>query len=80
VVHLCIIKVKANVSIGLNDIFETMCVGFEGRLQCSQNGKLYCEIQTVQLVFNYRFGSSNFQTKSRRERDRDQKSSGSGKF
>ena len=65
-VHLCIIKAKANVSIGLNDIFETMCVGFEGRLPCSQNGKLYCEIQTVQLVFNYRFGSSNFQTKSRR--------------
>ena len=41
-VHLCIIKAKANVSIGFNDIFETMCVGIEGRLPCSQNGKRPC--------------------------------------
>jgi len=66
VVHLCIIKAKANVSIGFNDIFDTMRVGFEGRLPYPQNGKFYWESQTVQLGFNYRFGSSNFQAKSRR--------------
>lgn len=60
VARSCILKSKGNVSTGLNDILETIRVGFEGHLPYSQNGKLFCESQDVQLGFNYGFESSNF--------------------
>jgi len=43
-------------------------------------GEFNWESQTVQLGFNYRFGSSKFQAKSRRQRDRDEKNNGGGMF
>lgn len=78
--RLSVLKGKGNVSLGFNDVFDTMRFGFEGRLPYPQNGKFYWESQTVQLGFNYRFGSSKFQAKSRRQRDRDEKNNGGGMF
>jgi hypothetical protein len=38
------------------------------------------EVSTIQLGFNYRFGSNKYQSKSRRERDNDEKNGGGGMF
>jgi outer membrane receptor protein involved in Fe transport len=78
--RLSVLKGKGNVSLGFNDVLDTMRFGFEGHLPYPQHGKFYWESQTVQLGFNYRFGSSKFQAKSRRQRDRDEKSNGGGMF
>jgi hypothetical protein len=77
---LNILKGKGNISLNYNDIFNTMRFGFEGRLPYPQNGRFYWESQTIQLGFNYRFGSNKYQAKSRRERDSDEKNSGGGMF
>ena len=78
--RLNILKGKGNISLNYNDIFNTMRFGFEGRLPYPQNGRFYWESQTIQLGFNYRFGSNKYQAKSRRERDSDEKNSGGGIF
>ena len=78
--RLNILKGKGNISLNYNDIFNTMRFGFEGRLPYPQNGSFYWESQTIQLGFNYRFGSNKYQAKSRRERDSDEKNSGGGMF
>ena len=78
--RLSVFKGKGNISLNYNDIFNTMRFGFEGRLPYPQNGRFYWESQTVQLGFNYRFGSNKYQAKSRRERDNDEKNGGGGMF
>ena len=78
--RLNILKGKGNISLNYNDIFNTMRFGFEGRLPYPQNGRFYWESQTIQLGFNYRFGSNKYQARSRRERDSDEKNSGGGMF
>ena len=78
--RLNILKGKGNISLNYNDIFNTMRFGFEGRLPYPQNGRFYWESQTIQLGFNYRFGSNKYQAKSRRERDSDEKNSGGAMF
>ncbi|MFL2576149.1 MAG: TonB-dependent receptor domain-containing protein [Flavobacteriaceae bacterium] len=78
--RLKILKGKGNISLNYNDIFNTMRFGFEGRLPYPQNGRFYWESQTIQLGFNYRFGSNKYQARSRRESDSDEKNSGGGMF
>lgn len=78
--RLNVLKGKGNISLNYNDVFNTMRFGFEGRLPYPQNGRFYWESQTIQLGFNYRFGSNKFQAKSRRERDSDEKNGGGGMF
>jgi outer membrane receptor protein involved in Fe transport len=78
--RLSVFKGKGNISLNYNDIFNTMRFGFEGRLPYPQNGAFYWESQTIQLGFNYRFGSNKYQAKSRRERDNDEKNGGGGMF
>ena len=78
--RLNILKGKGNISLNYNDIFNTMRFGFEGRLPYPQIGRFYWESQTIQLGFNYRFGSNKYQARSRRERYSDEKNSGGGMF
>ena len=78
--RLSVLKGKGTVNIGFNDVFDTMRFRFEGRLPYNQVGAFHWESRTVQLGFNYRFGSNKYQAKSRRERDSDEKNSGGGMF
>jgi outer membrane receptor protein involved in Fe transport len=78
--RLSVLKGKGMVNIGFNDVFDTMKFRFGARKPFPSGGEFNWESQTVQLGFNYRFGSSKFQAKSRRQRDRDEKNNGGGMF
>ena len=78
--RLSVLKGKGMVNIGFNDVFDTMKFRFGARKPFPPEGEFNWESQTVQLGFNYRFGSSKFQAKSRRQRDRDEKNNGGGMF
>ena len=76
--RLSVLKGKGTVNIGFNDVFDTMRFRFDGRLPYNQVGAFHWESRTVQLGFNYRFGSGKYQAKSRRQRQNDEKSGGGG--
>lgn len=78
--RLNVLKGKGTVNIGFNDVFDTMKFRFGARKPFPSEGEFNWESQTIQLGFNYRFGSSKFQAKSRRQRDRDEKNSEGGMF
>ena len=78
--RLNILNNKGSLSLGFNDIFDTMRFRFEGRLPFEQVGAFHWESRTIQLGFNYRFGNSKFRAKSRRKRANDEKSGGGGLF
>jgi outer membrane receptor protein involved in Fe transport len=78
--RLNVLKGKGTVNIGFNDVFDTMKFRFGARKPFPSEGEFNWESQTIQLGFNYRFGSSKFQAKSRRQRDRDEKNNGGGMF
>ena len=76
--RLSVLKGKGTVNIGFNDVFDTMRFRFDGRLPYNQVGAFHWESRTVQLGFNYRFGSGKYQAKSRRQRQNDEKNGGGG--
>lgn len=78
--RLNVLKGKGTVNVGLNDVFDTMNFRFSGRLPFEQEGEFNWESRTIQIGFNYRFGSGKDRAKSRRQRDNDEKSGSGGMF
>ena len=78
--RLNVLKGKGTVNIGFNDVFDTMRFRFGARKPFPSEGEFNWESRTVQLGFNYSFGSGKYRAKSRRQRDNDEKSGGGGMF
>jgi outer membrane receptor protein involved in Fe transport len=76
--RLSVLKGKGTINLGYNDVFDTMRFRFGTNKPFPSSGEFNWESRTVQLGFNYRFGSSNYRAKSRRQRENDEKSSGGG--
>jgi outer membrane receptor protein involved in Fe transport len=78
--RLSVLKGKGTINFGFNDVFDTMRFRFGARKPFPSEGEFNWESRTVQLGFNYRFGSGKYRAKSRRQRDNDEKSGGGGMF
>jgi iron complex outermembrane receptor protein len=78
--RLSVLKGKGTLNFGFNDVFDTMRFRFGARKPFPSEGEFNWESRTVQLGFNYRFGSGKYRAKSRRQRDNDEKSGGGGMF
>ena len=78
--RLSVLKGKGTVNIGFNDVFDTMRFRFNARKPFPSDGEFHWESRTVQIGFNYRFGSGKYRAKSRRQRENDEKSGGGGMF
>ena len=78
--RLNVLKGKGAVNLGFNDVFNTMKFRFSARKPFPSVGEFNWESRTVQLGFNYRFGSSKYQAKSRRQRENDEKNGSGGMF
>lgn len=78
--RLSVLKGKGTVNVGLNDVFDTMRFRFSARKPFPSNGEFNWESRTLQLGFNYRFGSGKYRAKSRRQRENDEKSGSGGLF
>jgi iron complex outermembrane receptor protein len=76
--RLSVLKGKGTLNLGFNDVFDTMRFRFGARRPFPSSGEFHWESRTVQLGFNYRFGSGKYRAKSRRQRDNDEKSGGGG--
>ncbi len=78
--RLSVLKGKGTLNFGFNDVFDTMRFRFGARKPFPSEGEFNWESRTVQLGFNYSFGSGKYRAKSRRQRDNDEKSGGGGMF
>ena len=78
--RLNVLKGKGTLNIGFNDVFDTMRFRFGARKPFPSEGEFNWESRTVQLGFNYSFGSGKYRAKSRRQRGNDEKSGGGGMF
>jgi hypothetical protein len=78
--RLNVLKGKGAVNLGFNDVFNTMKFRFSARKPFPSVGEFNWESRTAQLGFNYRFGSSKYQAKSRRQRENDEKNGSGGMF
>ncbi len=78
--RLSVLNGKGTLNFGFNDVFDTMKFRFGARKPFPSEGEFNWESRTVQLGFNYRFGSGKYQAKSRRERENDEKSGSGGLF
>ena len=78
--RLSVLKGKGTVNVGFNDVFDTMRFRFNARKPFPSDGEFHWESRTVQIGFNYRFGSGKYRAKSRRQRENDEKSGGGGMF
>ena len=67
---------KGSVSLNYNDIFNTMKFGFDGSSPYVQEGEFNWESNTIYLGVTYRFGSTKYSAKSRKNRANDEKSGG----
>lgn len=70
---------RANFSLTLNDVFNTMQFRFSGDRPFPQTGDFNWESRTILASLSYRFGGGKYRAKSRKRRDNDEKS-GSGGF
>ena len=68
-------KGKGSVSLNYNDIFNTMRFQFKGTKPYVQQGEFNWESNTVYLGINYRFGSTKYSAKSRKNRTNNEKES-----
>jgi len=66
-------KGKGSVSLNYNDIFNTMRFQFKGTKPYVQQGEFNWESNTVYLGINYRFGSTKYSAKSRKNRTNNEK-------
>jgi iron complex outermembrane recepter protein len=71
---------RGTFSLNYNDIFDTMEFGFEGELPYVQTGAFNWESNTVNVSLAYRFGGGKYRAKSRKRRDKDEKSGSGGIF
>ncbi len=71
-----VLEGKGNITFRVNDIFNTMKFQFNTANPFVQNGRFRWESRTAYLGFNYRFGSGKNKAKSRRQRDKNEKSGG----
>ncbi len=71
---------KGTFSINYNDIFNTVKFGFNGDNPFPSTGAFNWESNTVNVSLSYRFGGSNYRAKSRKRRDKDEKSGSGGIF
>ena len=78
--RLSVLKEKGTVNIGLNDVFDTMRFRFSAHKPFPTKGAFQWESRTIQLGFNYRFGSGKYRAKSRRQRENDEKNDSGGVF
>ena len=67
---------KGSVSLNYNDILNTMKFGFDGSSPYVQEGEFNWESNTIYLGVTYRFGSTKYSAKSRKNRANDEKSGG----
>ena len=67
---------KGSISLNYNDIFNTMKFGFDGTSPYVQEGEFNWESNTIYLGLTYRFGSTKYSAKSRKNRSDDEKSGG----
>ncbi len=58
--RLSVLKGKLTINLGYNDVFDTMRFRFGINKPFPSSGEFNWESRTVQLGFNYRFGSSNY--------------------
>ncbi|AUP78219.1 outer membrane beta-barrel family protein [Flavivirga eckloniae] len=72
-------KGKGSFNLNFNDIFNTMHFSGEGSKPYNQDIFFNWESHTVSTGLTYRFGGGKFRAKSRKNRDKDEKS-GSGGF
>ena len=68
-----IAKGKGSISLNYNDVFNTMKFRFKGTKPYIQEGEFNWESNTVYLGINYRFGSTKYSAKSRKNRTNDEK-------
>ena len=66
-------KGKGSISLNYNDVFNTMKFRFKGTKPYVQEGEFNWESNTVYLGINYRFGSTKYSAKSRKNRTSDEK-------
>ena len=66
-------KGKGSISLNYNDVFNTMKFRFKGAKPYVQEGEFNWESNTVYLGINYRFGSTKYSAKSRKNRTSDEK-------
>jgi len=69
-------KGKGSLSLNYNDIFNTLKFRFDGTSPYVQEGEFNWESNTIYLGLTYRFGSSKYSAKSRKNRSNDEKSGG----
>jgi len=69
-------KGKGSISLNYNDIFNTMKFRFDGTSPYVQEGEFNWESNTIYLGLTYRFGSTKYSAKSRKNRSNDEKSGG----
>jgi len=67
---------KGSISLNYNDIFNTMKFRFDGTSPYVQEGEFNWESNTIYLGLTYRFGSTKYSAKSRKNRSDDEKSGG----
>ena len=67
---------KGSVSLNYNDILNTMKFGFDSTRPYVQEGEFNWESNTIYLGVTYRFGSTKYSAKSRKNRANDEKSGG----
>jgi len=66
-------KGKGSISLNYNDVFNTMKFRFKGTKPYIQEGEFNWESNTVYLGIIYRFGSTKYSAKSRKNRTNDEK-------
>jgi len=66
-------KGKGSISLNYNDVFNTMKFRFRGAKPYVQEGEFNWESNTVYLGINFRFGSTKYSAKSRKNRTSDEK-------
>ncbi len=71
---------RGTFSLNYNDIFNTMKFGFSGSNPYPSKGEFNWESNTVSVNLSYRFGGSNYRAKSRKNREKDEKSGSGGIF
>ena len=67
---------RGSISLNYNDIFNTMKFRFDGTSPYVQEGEFNWESNTIYLGLTYRFGSTKYSAKSRKNRSDDEKSGG----
>jgi len=71
-------KGKGSFSLNFNDVLNTMRFAFKGTKPFVQEGEFNWESHTVQVNLSYRFGGGKYRAKSRKNRDKNEKSGGGG--